>query len=543
MQIGTEKRVTKIEANPLMKNIKSTNGKVRVAAYCRVSTDEEEQLNSYESQIAYYTEAISKNPRWTFAGVYADEGITGTVTSKRKDFLRLMRDCEKGKIDMVLTKSISRFARNTVDSLSWVRKLRAMNIGVYFEEQAIDSLKAENEMLIGLFSVIAQAESENISSNVKWGIRQSMKNGKFCSNFSCFGYRRGNNGVPEIIPEQAEIVRLIFDRFLDGNSLEQIQMYLQEKGILTYKGKNVWNKKIISSILKNEKYAGDLLLQKTFCSDPISKKTKINRGELPKYLVNNNHPAIIERDKFNMVQLEIARRSSKRKKSSNTKTQLGKYSGKYALSELLICGECGSNYKRNGKTDKNGKHGKHKYYWRCINRSENGSKICSSLGVEETKLHFAICKALSRAFDCRDEALKLLRSNLRFAITEKITSGEIYSYEKQILDLTNETEHLMSLTKTTGGDIDRILNEIRDKCAQIKVLREKLEIAKASVNQDEKANAELERIEKLFTETEPSFNEFDDVVVRRLVECIRVMKNNKIIVSFKGGLQVEENLI
>ncbi len=170
MQNTLERRVTKIEANPLLVNKRRSNGKLRVAAYCRVSTDEEEQLNSYETQIAYYTEAISKNPSWTFAGVYADEGITGTVTSKRKDFLRLMRDCEKGKIDMVLTKSISRFARNTVDSLSWVRKLRAMNIGVYFEEQAIDSLKTENEMLIGLFSVIAQAESENISSNVKWGI-------------------------------------------------------------------------------------------------------------------------------------------------------------------------------------------------------------------------------------------------------------------------------------------------------------------------------------------------------------------------------------
>lgn len=236
MQVNLEKRVTKIEANPLLIKNNSVATKLRVAAYCRVSTDEEEQLNSYESQIAYYTEAIAKNPSWTFAGVYADEGVTGTVTSKRKDFLRLMKDCEKGKIDMILTKSISRFARNTVDSLSWVRKLRAMNIGVYFEEQAIDSLKAENEMLIGLFSVIAQAESENISANVKWGIHQSMKNGKFCSNFSCFGYKRGTTGVPEIIPEQAEVVRIIFDRFLDGNSLEQIQRYLQDNGFVTYKG-------------------------------------------------------------------------------------------------------------------------------------------------------------------------------------------------------------------------------------------------------------------------------------------------------------------
>ena len=169
--------ITKIEANPLLVRGKSDFRIMRVAAYCRVSTDDEDQLNSYQAQIAYYTDAIAKRPNSTFAGIYADEGITGTSTKKRKDFLRLMRDCERRKVDYILTKSISRFARNTVDSLSWVRKLRAMGIGVYFEEQAIDSLKAENETLIGLFSVIAQSESENIGANVRWGIRQSMKSG------------------------------------------------------------------------------------------------------------------------------------------------------------------------------------------------------------------------------------------------------------------------------------------------------------------------------------------------------------------------------
>lgn len=216
MEAAAQKRVTKIDANPMLAKKRSDTKRLRVAVYCRVSTDDEEQLNSYEAQIAYYTEAIAKNPSWTFAGIYADEGISGTMTKKRKDFLRLMDDCEKGKIDMILTKSISRFARNTVDSLSWVRKLRAMNIGVYFEERAIDSLKAENEMLIGLFSVIAQSESENISANVRWGVQQRMKNGTYCSNFTCFGYKKGTNGIPEIVPEQAEVVRTIFDKYLDG---------------------------------------------------------------------------------------------------------------------------------------------------------------------------------------------------------------------------------------------------------------------------------------------------------------------------------------
>ena len=336
METAVQKRVTKIDANPLLAKNSHPPQYLRVAAYCRVSTDDEEQLNSYEAQIAYYTEYIAKNPKWKFAGVYADEGITGTSTLKRKNFLRLMNDCERGKIDLILTKSISRFARNTVDSLSWVRKLRAMNIGVYFEEQAIDSLKAENEMLIGLFSVIAQAESENISANVRWGVQQKMKSGTYRSNFQCFGYKKGTDGVPIIVPEQAEVVREIYDRFLDGLSLDQIQQHLQSMQAVSMNGGTSWNKKTIDSILKNEKYAGDLLLQKTFIADPISKKTKKNRGELPKYLVSNNHPAIIPREKFNAVQMEIARRGSKHKRSGKTKTEQGKYSGKYALSELLI---------------------------------------------------------------------------------------------------------------------------------------------------------------------------------------------------------------
>ncbi len=536
MQNTLERRVTKIEANPLLVNKRRSNGKLRVAAYCRVSTDEEEQLNSYESQIAYYTEAISKNPSWTFAGVYADEGITGTVTSKRKDFLRLMRDCEKGKIDMVLTKSISRFARNTVDSLSWVRKLRAMNIGVYFEEQAIDSLKAENEMLIGLFSVIAQAESENISANVKWGIHQSMKTGKYCSNFSCFGYKRGNDGIPEIVPEQAEIVKVIFDRYLDGDSVDQIKTYLEINNYKTLTGKCVWDKKIIRNMLQNEKYVGDLLLQKTYRPDCLSKKTKINKGELPKYLISNNHPAIIERSKFNRVQLEFTRRSSKNKRSSVGKTVQGKYSGKYALSELLVCGECGSAYRRTGKT----KNGKRQYVWRCINRIEHGQKTCDAVGAEEQKLHAAICRCLNKLFTNKDETMKLLESNLRFVLSDSASDRDAYILEKQIQQLQSESESFMKIMSKTDGDVDKYLVEIENNFAQIKVLRNELNILKKST-MDGDANEEFKRIIAMFRDTDVSFEEFDDIVIRRLVECIRVMKDRRIVVVLKGGLTAEES--
>lgn len=303
--IPSTKIVTKIEANPLLVSRENEYRQLRVAAYCRVSTDSDEQLDSYEAQLAYYTDAIAKNPKWRFAGIYADEGITGTQANKRPNFQKMIRDCEKGKIDFILTKSVARFARNTVDSLRYVRKLKAMGIGVFFEEQALDSMKSENEMFLGLYSVMAQAESENISANVRWGIQQRMKSGTFAFRYTILGYRRGENGEPEIIPEEAEVVRKIFNMYLEGASLDQIKSYLETNGIKTKKGKSVWSKQIIQDMLCNERFAGDMLLQKTYIENCINKKVKKNRGEMAKYLITNNHPSIISKETFKLVQAEI----------------------------------------------------------------------------------------------------------------------------------------------------------------------------------------------------------------------------------------------
>ena len=447
-----------------------------------------------------------------------------------------MDDCEKGKIDMILTKSISRFARNTVDSLSWVRKLRAMNIGVYFEEQAIDSLKAENEMLIGLFSVIAQSESENISANVRWGVQQRMKNGVYHANFKCFGYEKGADGIPIIVPEQAEIVTTIYNRYLDGSSIPQIQSFLQRSGIKSPTGKDIWSRDVITHILKNEKYVGDLLLQKTFRTDCISKKQKVNRGELPKYLVSDNHPAIISREKYNLVQMEFARRGSEHKKSSITITEQGKYSGKYALSELLICGECGGHYRRRQKS----KNGKKQIVWRCINRIENGEQACDAIGVEEQKLQKAICRCLNRLFTKKDETIRLIQRNLEYAVTGQSGAGSVYILEKQIVTLQEESENLMTMMNATGGDTEKYVLAIEENFKKVKVLRQQLETEKCKVQVDGQQSALLERMTAMFSSDSISFDEYDDVVVRRLVECIRVMKDKRIVVVLKGGLQTEE---
>lgn len=304
MQTQARRIVTKIDANPIFVKQNDENGLLRVAAYCRVSTDSEDQLESYKAQVAYYTDAIAKNPRWRFVDIYADEGITGTMAKKRTNFMRMMRDCDKGKIDLILTKSVARFARNTVDSLNYVRKLKAKGIGVYFEEQALDSLKTENEMAIGLYSVLAQAESENISANVRWGIQQRMKSGTFKFRYNLLGYRKGENGEPEIVEEEARYIRDIFNMYLNGCSLDQIKDYLESEGVSTKTGKTVWSKSLLKNILSNERYCGDLLMQKTYTENCITKKVKKNRGEMPKYLVKNNHPAIVTQSTFKMVQME-----------------------------------------------------------------------------------------------------------------------------------------------------------------------------------------------------------------------------------------------
>ncbi len=367
----------------------------RVAAYCRVSTDREEQEHSFETQKAMYTEMIMMKPTWQMAGIYADEGITGTVAKKRPGFMKMIEDCRKGKIDMIVTKSVSRFSRNNLDCLMYVRELKQLGIPIIFEKEGINTIQVSSELLLTLFGALSQAESESISMNVKLGIRQSLKNGNVRFSYKTFlGYRKGADGQPEIVPEQADIIRRIYNDFLAGATYLEIAKRLTEENVPTMCGGNRWFSERIKSILKNEKYKGDALLQKTYITDPISKRVKKNNGELPMYYVENSHPAIIERRIFDKVQEEIARRAGKKKvKQTGTKTELGRYSGKYALTELLYCGECGTPYRRCTWS----RDGKKKIVWRCVSRLDYGKKYCkNSPSVEESRLHNAIAAAITK---------------------------------------------------------------------------------------------------------------------------------------------------
>ena len=343
-----EKKIIVIPARNESPQGQAKKRNLRVAAYCRVSTGDEEQLTSYENQKAFYTEKIIKNPEWTMVDIFADEGITGTSTCRRKDFLRMIRQCRQGKIDMILAKSVSRFARNTLDTISYTRELRSLGIAVIFEEQNINSIYPESEFLIALHAAFAQSESESISANVRWGKRQSIKDGKVTFQYkTLLGYEKGPDGNPVIIPEEAETVRQIFEWYLAGKSVRDIRLALVAGGFRNAVGTTDWTTSNLRSILTNEKYCGDALLQKTFVKDCISKKSIPNTGQLAKVLIQNNHEAIISHEMFDAVQLELARRRAQDGRSrKSAPTGRGKFSGKYALSGLLFCAECGTAYRR-----------------------------------------------------------------------------------------------------------------------------------------------------------------------------------------------------
>ena len=286
----------------------------RVAAYARVSTSQEEQEGSFAMQVSYYSDYIRSNPQWEFAGIYTDEGVSGTSCKHRNGFNRMLDDAKAGKIDLILTKSISRFARNTVDSLAVTRELRDYGVEVLFEKENINSMDMEAEFILTIMSSIAQEESRTISENVKWGMQRSMEAGKVSIAYKNFlGYRKGEDGNPEIVEAEAKIVRKIYQLFLTGNNYHTIARKLTKDGILTPSGHITWHAETVRSILTNEKYKGDALLQKTYVEDFLTHKVKINHGERKQYYVRNSHLAMISPEIFDMVQEEIKKRNAERK--------------------------------------------------------------------------------------------------------------------------------------------------------------------------------------------------------------------------------------
>ena len=532
--------VTKIAANPLKAPKTETKAILNVAAYCRVSTDDEDQVNSYITQKEYYTDYIKKNPKWRLVDIYADEGISGTLVRKRDDFLRMIADCEKGKIDLILIKSVSRFARNIVDSLKYVRMLRKMGIAIFFEEQHINSLTEKSETFLGMYSVMAQSESENISANVKWGISKRMQKGTYCCNMNMLGYRR-DKGTKKvyIVPEEAEIVREIFSLFLNGKSVNQIKSILEGRGAKTFRGSTAWSVSTIQHILENEKYTGDILFQKTYSDDCISKIKKVNTGELDMYLVKNDHEAIIGHDIFQMTKREMARRNSKRSKSDFSASPKGRLCTKNILSDILVCDVCGSSYRRKRNTNKNGA----VYFWRCLSRLEHKDKYCdNSNGIEEETLKAAIWRAITRLLSEHSVGNDLMRTHYIYLETDDETSEDLFSIESSIRAEREQIDDMIGIATSSGHNKEKYNIAISDCSSRIQTLSEQKEEILSQIKFNDSIKEKVDRIIDDFEKEKLPICEYNDALVRRAVESIRITKDKKLIIAIKGGVEITEPL-
>lgn len=515
-------------------SIKNHYRVLRVAAYCRVSTKQEEQLNSYENQVEHYTERINSENGWTLEGIYADKGISGTSVKNRDEFNRMIRRCKQGKIDMIITKSIARFARNTVDCLKYVRLLNDLGVDVYFEEQGIHSNQPGAEFYITIYGSIAQSESENISANIKWGKAQSAKEGKVIFQYKNFlGYRKGEDGQPEIVPEEAETIRLIYDRFLAGDSLKGIAELLEEKGIKSPTGKAQWQFSTIQSILSNEKYKGDAIINKTYITDCISKKVRVNNGERPKYYVENSHPAIIDSATFGRVQEELARRSGKRKVRQKAKTEQGKYSSKYAMTELLVCGECKTPYRRCTWTTG----GKKKIVWRCINRLDYGKKYChNSPTIEESILQKAVITAIMETANQNTEVLRTLKLHIGMGLEGEKSNDNSLDLQVRIAEIDAEFRKMIDRvsTETVEAFDEETATRLMNEKSR---LQQQLDNIADAEQRRENAKSRLDDIYTILDGIKNRPMEYDDQIVRQLLECIVVDSKEQVTVIFKGGLK------
>lgn len=447
--------------------------------------------------------------------------------------------CKRGHIDLIITKSLSRFARNTVDCLETVRLLKANGIGVYFEKENINTLTESSEFLITLFSGFAQAESESLSKNVAWGKAKSAEAGKVTFQYKkMLGYRKGADGQPEIVPEEAEVIKRIYHRYLDGCTLGQIKRELDEDNVPTAQGVEFWSPAIIHNILTNEKYIGDALLQKTYVTDCISKKVKKNQGERAMYYVENNHPAIISREMFDQVRNEMTRRSSKRKVLQKSgKTELGKYSGKYALTELLVCGECGSPYKRVTWA----RNGKKRIVWRCVSRLEFGTQYChNSPTLDASKLHSAILASMNEFAVIRQEGCPDV-----LAMAEEAKQALSQAGAK-LLEL---KKHMETVSREQSDLLDRLLENMGDAelNAKMKALTDEKESLKAQILDARQMEVSLEeqatRHQQMWDsimECSAGYTEFADEFVRQIIQKITVEDEETIRIHFRDSEMVIE---
>ena len=505
-----------IPAKPQRHHSSREKEKLRVAAYCRVSTETEEQNLSYDAQINHYTDYINDHEGWTLAGIYADDGISGTRTKERLEFLRMIDDAMDGKIDLIITKSISRFARNTLDFLRYIRKLKEKNIPVYFEKESINTMDSKGEVLLTIMASLAQQESQSLSQNVKLGLQYRYQQGKVLVNHNRFlGYGKDEEGGLIIIPEEAEIIRRIYREYLEGQSPYAIAKNLEKDGILTGAGKTKWYDTTIRKILQNEKYIGDALLQKTYTVDFLSKHRVKNTGEVPQYYVEDHHEAIIPKNIFYAVQEEMLRRQSGKRGKNGVKRS---YSSNNCFSNIVVCGNCGDIFRRVHWNNR----GKKSIVWRCVSRLENRGTKCTARTLPEDDLILTTMTSFKKMLTDKKEFL----NRLMLAIEEGMGAKN----SRSLFDIEEELDQLqLQLIARTSSKEE--YNDLAEKIYALKDEKERV-LQEEAGKENHKKN--LQSIEQFIQTQDVETLEFEDKLVRQFVDKILVL-DETIEVTFKTG--------
>lgn len=498
--------------------------KRRTAAYARVSTDSEEQLTSYEAQVDYYTNYIKGRDDWEFVTVYTDEGITGTNTKHRDGFNRMVQDALDGKIDLIVTKSVSRFARNTVDSLTTVRKLKEKGVEIYFEKENIWTLDSKGELLITIMSSLAQEESRSISENCTWGQRKRFADGKVTVPFKRFlGYDRGPNGNLVLNHDEAVTVRRIYSMFLQGMSPYGIATHLTADGIKSPGGKDKWNAGAVRSILTNEKYKGDALLQKSYTVDFLTKKKKVNEGEIPQYYVEGNHEAIISPDVFEQVQRELERR----------KADKGRHSSVHLFSGKIKCGQCGEWY---GSKVWHANSKYRRVIWQC-NHKFDGDVKCSTPHLTEEDIKTMFVSAVNQLIGQKEAIITALMASLdaAFDFTNlKVEQTELESEMAIISDLIEKCIYENAHVAIDQGEYQKRYDGLT---ARFNAAKARFNAVDDAIHSKQSRRATIEAF--LATLAEANLvDKFDTALWCGLVDFVTVYSADDVRVTFKNGMEI-----
>ncbi len=514
--------------DPVLKRVGVTAQKRRAAAYARVSTDKDEQFTSYEAQVDYYTQYIMKRSDWEFVKVYTDEGISALGTKKRDGFNEMIADALAGKIDLIITKSVSRFARNTVDSLVTIRKLKEKGVEVFFEKENIYSMDGKGELLLTIMSSLAQEESRSISENVTWGQRKRFSDGKVSLPYKRFlGYDKApvKDDPPVVNREQAEIVRRIYTRFMQGQTSCGIARELIAEGIPTPGGKTNWQKTTIESILSNEKYRGSARLQKCFTVDFLTKTRKVNEGEVPQYYVEHSHEPIINPDEWDAVQDELKRRKA-----------IGRsYSGKSVLSSKLVCGECGHWYGSKCWHSNDPKY--RTVIWQCNGKYAGGKPVCTTPHIAEEDVKERFIKVYNGMVENKGAVIDACSIALEQTETDTI--------DREIEELLREMDVVAGLTKKCISDNASVAQDQEEYNRRYNSYVDRYEKAKAEYDRltdvREERLAKRRAIERFLRELRKRadlITVFDPVLWLTCIDRVTVHTDGTLVFRFTNGIEI-----